>query len=177
MQRNSILAIILTLLLFAFPGLVAAVEVGDKAPDFELPSTKDGKFKLSNLTGKKNVIIQFYVLDFTPTWIKELSSSRDDYSKFEAVDAEILGVSANVGFSQKAFADYLKLNFPLLSDFPDLKTIQAYGVLNAERKLAQRSYFIVDKKGVIRYAKVLKQGEPLISNEALIEEVKKINKG
>lgn len=88
-----------------------------------------------------------------------------------------MGISANVGFSQKAFADFLKLNFPLLSDFPDLKTIQAYGVFNPERRLAQRSYFIVDKQGVIRYKKVLGRGEPLVSNEALIEEVKKINKG
>jgi len=67
MQRNSILAVVLALLLCAFPGLVAAVEVGDKAPDFELVSTKEGKFKLSGLAGKKNVLIQFYVLDFTPT--------------------------------------------------------------------------------------------------------------
>ena len=86
-----------------------------------------------------------------------------------------MGISANVGFSQKAFADFLKLNFPLLSDFPDLKTIQAYGVFNAERRLAQRSYFIVDKQGVIRYKKVLKQGEPLVPNDDLIGEVKKIN--
>jgi peroxiredoxin len=76
--------------------------------------------------------------------------------------------------SQKAFADNLKLNFPLLSDFPNLKTIQDYGVLIPERRLAQRSYFIVDKQGIIRYKKVLKQGEPLISNDALIEEMKKI---
>ena len=80
-----------------------------------------------------------------------------------------------MGFSQKAFADFLKLNFPLLSDFPDFKTMQAYGVFNAERKLAQRSYFIVDKNGVIRYKRVLKQGEPLLSNDALLEEVKKIS--
>ena len=81
----------------------------------------------------------------------------------------------NVGFSQKAFADYLKLNFPLLSDFPAGSTAQAYGVYNAERKLAVRSYFIVDKAGVVRYKKVLKPGEPLLSNEVLLEEVKKIN--
>ena len=68
MKKNgSIVAIVTALALFAFPGPVAAVEVGDKAPDFELPSTKDGKFKLSSLAGKKNVVIQFYVLDFTPT--------------------------------------------------------------------------------------------------------------
>jgi peroxiredoxin len=88
-----------------------------------------------------------------------------------------VGISSNVSFSQKAFADFLKLNFPLLSDAPDLKTMQSYGVLNAERRVAQRSYFIVDKNGVVRYKKVLKQGEPLVPNETLIEEVKKINKG
>jgi peroxiredoxin len=45
----------------------AAVEVGQKAPDFELPSTKGGKLKLSTFQGKKSVLIEFYVLDFTPT--------------------------------------------------------------------------------------------------------------
>lgn len=87
----------------------------------------------------------------------------------------MVGISANVGFSQKAFADFLKLNFPLLSDYPDLKTIQAYGILNPERRLAQRSWFIVDKQGVIRYKKVLKPKEPLVPNETLIEEIQKIN--
>jgi len=68
MKKNgSFLAFVLGFLLCAFPGLVAALEVGDKAPDFDLPSTKDGKFKLSDVAGKKNVVIQFYVLDFTPT--------------------------------------------------------------------------------------------------------------
>ena len=46
---------------------VSAVEVGDKAPDFELASTQGGKLKLSSFQGKKNVVIEFYVLDFTPT--------------------------------------------------------------------------------------------------------------
>ena len=87
-----------------------------------------------------------------------------------------MGISANVTFSQKAFADFLKLNFPLLSDAPDMKTMQAYGVYNDERRLARRSYFIIDKGGVIRYMKVLKQGEPLVSNDELLAEVKKINK-
>ena len=85
-----------------------------------------------------------------------------------------MGISANVRFSQQAFADFLKLNFPLVSDAPDLKTIAAYGVLNAERRLAQRSYFIVDKQGVLRYKKVLAPKEPLLSNEALLQEVAKI---
>jgi peroxiredoxin len=85
-----------------------------------------------------------------------------------------VGISSNVTFSQKAFADFLKLNFPLLSDAPDMKTMQAYGVFNAERRLAQRSYFIVDKQGVVRYKRVLKQGEALIPNEELLAELQKI---
>jgi peroxiredoxin Q/BCP len=44
-----------------------AVEIGQKAPDFELPSTLSGKYKLSDRVGKKHVVVQFYVLDFTPT--------------------------------------------------------------------------------------------------------------
>jgi cytochrome oxidase Cu insertion factor (SCO1/SenC/PrrC family) len=53
-------------LLFASSPLVLALEVGDKAPDFELDSSKGGKLKLSSLKGK-NVLINFYILDFNPT--------------------------------------------------------------------------------------------------------------
>lgn len=68
MKKNGFIpAIVLALALAGLPGLSAALEVGDKAPDFELASTQAGKFKLSGMAGKKNVIIQFYVIDFTPT--------------------------------------------------------------------------------------------------------------
>ena len=90
------------------------------------------------------------------------------------MDAEIVGISTNVTFSQRAFADFLKLNFPLLSDAPDGKTMQEYGVYNPERKLAVRSYFIVDKQGIIRYARMLKRGEALLSNEELLAELQKL---
>jgi hypothetical protein len=68
MRRFGIIpAFALALFLGGAPGPSAAVEVGDKAPDIDLPSTKGGNFKLSDLAGKKNLIIQFYILDFTPT--------------------------------------------------------------------------------------------------------------
>lgn len=68
MERKELgLALFLSLLLFLSPTLLRAVEVGDKAPDFDLPSTQGGKLKLSSFLGKKNVVIEFYVLDFTPT--------------------------------------------------------------------------------------------------------------
>ena len=103
-----------------------------------------------------------------------MSSSRDDYGKFEAANTEILGISANVRFSQKAFSDFLKLNYPLLSD-PRGQAMKAYGVYDEERRLARRSYFIVDKQGVIRFAKIMPKNSELISNDELLKEIAKIN--
>ena len=66
-RRRFIPALALALSLAGLPTVSSAVEIGEKAPDFTLPSTKDGKFRLSDNAGKKAVIVQFYVLDFTPT--------------------------------------------------------------------------------------------------------------
>ena len=65
-RKASTMAIFLCLLLFLSPTVLLALEVGDLAPDFELPSTRGGKLKLSSLRGK-NVLINFYILDFSPT--------------------------------------------------------------------------------------------------------------
>src|SRR6185503_10318391 len=75
-----------------------------------------------------------------------------DLSKFEALTVQILGISANIPFSQKTFADSLKLPYPLLSDAPDLKVIQSYGGLNREWNMttAQRWFFLVDLQGIVR---------------------------
>ena len=65
-HRLSLHAVFCLMLLFTAALPAAALQVGDKAPDFELDSTKGGKLKLSSLKGK-NVLINFYVLDFSPT--------------------------------------------------------------------------------------------------------------
>ena len=108
--------------------------------------------------------------------MRELSSSRDDYPKFQALDTEVLGISANVRFSQTAFAESLNLNYPLLSDSRGQKVIKTYGVYNEKRHRARRSYFIVDKKGIIRFKKIM-SGRKLLPNEELLKEIKKINQG
>ena len=66
MQAGNFVRAFVLAVSLALPGLAGALEVGDKAPDFNLASTKDGKFSLSSMAGKKNVVVQFYVLDFTP---------------------------------------------------------------------------------------------------------------
>jgi hypothetical protein len=66
-KRQALIAMVIAFsLIFAATGPVWSLQVGDKAPDFELESSKGGKLKLSSLKGK-NVLINFYVLDFSPT--------------------------------------------------------------------------------------------------------------
>ena len=65
---------------------------------------------------------------------------------------QILGISSNLSFSQKTFADSLKLPYPLLSDFPNLKVIRSYGGLNTQwdSTTAQRYFFLIDGHGIVR---------------------------
>ena len=81
-----------------------------------------------------------------------LSARKADYSKFDALNVQILGISSNNPFSQKTFADSLKLPYPLLSDFPHLKVIQNYGGLNPDWKstTAVRWFFLIDQQGIVR---------------------------
>jgi len=96
---------------------------------------------------------------------------------FKAENTEVLGISANFPFSQKAFVDFAKINYPLLSD-RDGKVMQSYGVYDEPRKLAKRSYIIIDKEGVIQYLNIRPTNteKDLLSTEQLLSEVKKVNK-
>lgn len=87
-------------------------------------------------------------------------------------------MSVNAPFSQKAFADFAKINYPLLSDASG-KTMTMFGVFDQERRQAKRSYVIIDKEGVVRYFNVRPSNGPkdLLSTEELLAEVKKVNKG
>lgn len=90
----------------------------------------------------------------------------------------MLGISANAPFSQKAFADFAKINYALLSD-RDGKTLNAYGVFDPERRVAKRSYVIIDKEGVIKYYDIRPSNneKDLLTTDQLLNEVKKVNKG
>jgi len=178
LAKTTLLSLLFVFVLLAMTRFAVALEVGQKAPDFELESTKGGKLSLSNLKGK-NVLINFYVLDFSPTWIKDLQASgSDNYSMFQTENTEVVGISANAPFSQKAFADFAKINYALLSD-RDGKVMQAYGVYDEPRRVAKRAYVIIDKDGVVRYLNIRPTNteKDLLSTEQLLNEVKKVNKG
>jgi peroxiredoxin Q/BCP len=168
-------------LVILLPVMGAAVEVGEKAPDFVLRSTTGGKIRLSDFAGKKNVLIEFYVMDFHPGCEAAHQTRRLAYEDFQARETEILGISVFNPYAQKAFAETLDLPYPLLSDFPQLKTIKKYGV---EQKIgniptAKRAYFIVDKQGIVRFKRIMTPFDvdgPYLQNEVLLSELEKINK-
>ena len=80
-----------------------------------------------------------------------MSGYQAGISKFEGADTQVFGVSTDNTPSQGEFAKKLSLSFPLLSDFATRKTAAAYGVLMADRGIANRATFVVDKEGKITY--------------------------
>jgi len=81
---------------------------------------------------------------------------------------QILGISASNAFSQKTFADSLKLPYPLLSDFPNLQVIRSYGVLDPTQVMARRAFFLVDQQGIVR-GKWLIEGTAIFPSEELLK--------
>ncbi|MCZ6479358.1 MAG: redoxin domain-containing protein [candidate division NC10 bacterium] len=166
---------------FVLPGVSAALEVGEKAPDFELRSTTGGKIRLSDFAGKKNVLIEFYIMDFHPGCEAAHRARGFGYEEFQDMDTEVLGISVFNPYAQQAFAKTLDLPYPLLSDFPHLKTIKKYGV---EQKIgaistAKQAYFIVDKQGIVRFKRIMTgfdEDGRYLQNDVLLSELEKINK-
>jgi Peroxiredoxin len=105
-------------------------------------------------------------------------SGSDNYPQFQGENTEVLGISANMPFSQKAFADFAKINYPLLSD-RDGKVMQAFGVYDEPRRIAKRAYVIIDKDGVVQYLDIRPSNseKDLLSTQQLLDAVKKVNKG
>ena len=97
---------------------------------------------------------------------------------FQAENTEVLGISANAPFSQKAFADFAKIAYPLLSD-RDGKVMAAFGVYDEPRRVAKRAYVIIDKEGVVRYLDIRPSNseKDLLSTDELLGAVKKVNRG
>jgi peroxiredoxin Q/BCP len=131
-------------------GQAWAVEVGEPAPDFSLPSTTGSDIALKDFHGKKWVLLEFYGADFSPACAANLSARKADFHRFEALGIQNLAASANLSFSQQTFAETLQLPFPLLSDFPQRGTMRSYGALNEKTMVANRSFFLIDPQGVVR---------------------------
>jgi peroxiredoxin len=143
---------------------VLALQVGDKAPDFSLPATTGGEIKLADYVGKKPVVVFFYIAAFSSGWTQEALAFQLDLPKFEAANAQVLGVSVDINDANKAWGEKMGVTYPLLSDTRRQMT-KAYGVLYDDPKMAEdpqqigrylrakRSWVVIDKQGVIRYVR------------------------
>jgi peroxiredoxin len=135
-----------------------APQVGAAAPDFKLPYATQEKifFKpeehmtLAANRGK-NVIIAFYPADWSGGCTTEVCMLRDTFAELGKLNATVLGISGDYVFSHHEWAKFHKLPFALLSDH-DHKVARAYGVFNEAAGFDNRSVFLVDKDGVLRYS-------------------------
>lgn len=125
------------------------VKVGDKAPDFTLPTQNGDKISLHDLFGKKSIVLYFYPKDETSVCTKEACLFRDSYEAFSKYGAEVLGVSSDSQESHLAFADHHKLPFKLLSD-KDSSVRKLYGVPAAMGVVPGRVTYVIDKQGTVR---------------------------
>ena len=147
---------------------VTQVKVGDKAPDFALPSQTSEKITLSSFLGKKNVILYFYPRDESPGCTREACAFRDSYELFKDLGAEVIGVNSGDIESHAAFAKHHSLQFILLSDKGD-KVRKLYGVPSTLRLIKGRVTYVIDKEGIVRHI-FNSQNQP----EKHIEEAMKI---
>jgi peroxiredoxin Q/BCP len=130
---------------------MAKVEVGDAAPDFELPGTDGKTFKLSEHRGK-NVVLAFYPGDATTVCTKQFCSYRDRADDMSALAATVVGISGQDVDSHREFTTHHGLTVPLLAD-PDKAVARAYGVTRPVLG-TQRATFVVDEGGVVAWCKV-----------------------
>ncbi len=125
-------------------------KIGDKAPDFTLPSQTGENITLSHFFGKKHIVLYFYPKDETRGCTTQACSFRDNYEIFKDLGAEVIGVSSDNIESHQAFANKHHLPFVLLSD-KDQKVRKLYGVSSTLGLIPGRVTYIIDKEGIIRY--------------------------
>ena len=135
-----------------------ALPTGTQAPDFTLKTiTANGPadYSLSSNRGKKPVVVLFFPLAFTGVCTQELCDVSAGLSKYESLNAEVVGISVDSPFAQEAWAKKENINIPLVSDL-NKETAKAYGVLLPDLiglgAVSARAAFVIDKDGIIRHS-------------------------
>ena len=144
-----------------------AVEVGSEAPDFTLRDENGEEFTLSSLRGR-NAVLVFYPLAFSGICTKELHDLSDAADRYDAAGAEVIGISIDSPFVQKAFKRDEDLKAKLLSDFhPKGAVAKQYDAYIEEAGVATRATFVIDKDGKIAHKVVNHPGEARNQDEYL----------
>ena len=126
------------------------LSVGDSAPDFELDGT-EGRFRLSDHRGER-VVLLFYPGDFTPVCTKQFCSYAERAEDMSALDATVVGISAQDVDSHSKWVNENGIPVPLLAD-PDKKVAKSFGA-SAPVVGTRRAVVIVDAEGKVAYKHV-----------------------
>jgi peroxiredoxin Q/BCP len=129
---------------------MTTLRVGERAPDFTLPSSSGERVTLSQLYADKTVVVFFYPKDDTPGCTVEACSFRDSYQTFVEAGAEVVGISSDSVESHDRFASKHKLPMTLLSDAGG-KVRALFGVKSTFGLMPGRATFVIDRKGVVRH--------------------------
>lgn len=125
------------------------LEVGDTAPDFTLKDHENRRFTLSDLRGRK-VVLMFYPLAFSPVCTSELANVTEAAEQLRAAGAEVVGVSVDSHWTLRAWREQHGYQARLLADFnPRGEVARRYGVYLDDRGYAARTTFVVDEEGRI----------------------------
>jgi len=159
-----------------------ALKVGDRAPDFRLPAVEGEQrqeFRISDYLGKQKVVVTFHPLDWTPTCESQLPILDSMHERFreaggKLVDISVDSIESHLAWQRKEIG---MMRFPLCSDFyPHGEVTRQFDILREEPPvpgISERAAFIVDKQGIIRFAKVYPIDQ-LPDLENLLQEVKKV---
>ncbi len=132
-----------------------SVEIGQKPPDFQLPDQDRKQRTLKDFLGKKTVLA-FFPGAFTGVCTQEMCTFRDSMQALNSLNAQVVAISVNDPFTNKAFAEANKLQFPVLSDYMR-ETVSKFNVFHEDfaglkgYTAAKRSVFILDGNRVVRY--------------------------
>ena len=127
--------------------------VGEPAPEFTLPSTSGTDVALAQLRGKSTVLLAFFPLAFASTCTAEMGSFTEDVARFEGADAVILPISVDSILTLREFKAKERIALELLSDFRR-EVCRAYGTLLEDKFFSRRAYFLIDKRGILRWSHV-----------------------
>jgi peroxiredoxin len=110
--------------------------------------------KLSDYRGKKNVVLVFYPLDWSPVCTNEHVCIVNGMKQFEDLDAQVLGLSVDSVWSHKAYAEKMNIHYPLLADFhPRGAVASQYGVYLADKGITGRAISVIDRNGNLAWHK------------------------
>jgi glutaredoxin-dependent peroxiredoxin len=132
-----------------------AVSVGAAAPDFKLFDTERKERSLNEFRGRQ-VVLAFYPGAYTGVCTKELCTFRDSLTNFNSLNAQVVGISVDGPFANKAFADQNQLTFPILCDYTR-EVSKKYGGVHEDfaglkgYSAAKRAVYVLDKNGVVLY--------------------------